>query len=952
MRIIELPPKTKSSEYAKLLNDIHSQGFFFIKASQPLQTTAGEEIRFADTLFRLDSSTWVILEGVIGQGSFGVVYKGTKKIKIERGFIGSYAAKLEQANQPIVVKQQFFNQVEDQQSLYEDIIEETNLLRNHEIKVFSPAQDRNGIYIAMEDCGQSFDDFLQERRTLTPKERISCALSILNEINLLQQKGTVHCDLKPENICVKVVSGRLQCILIDFGMSHRQGEIVKEGLGGTPAYIAPEQAALKAREVCENFQDLYALVGILARLFGCDDTLLAFKDRVFNVTGDLLQTSKEPYDFSSLWDGINVNEFDEIFKSDLLQVLQELSNPNPHSRPSLTVVIKFFTHAMIKYHSLQPEARANESSFQQRGFHHSDLSYYESIKHYYNSHQSVQAIDDYEPVERSIEASKKILIMDKKKLLKQVTIIYQGNNDRSFFDCLRSYTSWLARQNKILIANFSSSAEYRAQRESLLDTSKQIFQMISFTLSSGHQYLASLLLSLNSGEGLSEGSLEWLSTLPITHRGFLDEFTENRASQEQVKAEFEQLKLRVIESYMTCGILAKLMNIHNDLETFLPYQAQCSWRHNSPCSFEEVLRELEDKKEYLIDIDLSISTYKNVVKNQSDPIVSVTRGFVLEQCEQCSSLLRSRFNYQKGLIVSAAKASHFISQLNQTLQNPNQIDTIKGDYKSIRASLASFQRVNSLYARDLVSLFDREYIACHAKKTLLLFDTLIKRTETLETLLDVADFEETAKNTVEELFSLINSSETNYQEIFFEKLQGELNSNYNHLSYYFEGVLTYNQLKLLMLKTFKDKASSKSTLLNIPDLISSQNFEEDSKYCLRVLFKVSLFEKTAPLLNRITLVQPSSRINLFQKAYQSIFYNYFKQLIEKQAFEKFRLVMNAFYQYAENPSTDSYFHLETVIRAKHRNDDGKQGLRLLSALRLNDSAETNQIVACQVRRTG
>jgi serine/threonine protein kinase len=83
---------------------------------------------------------------------------------------------------------------------------------------------------------------LSDRRTFTPIEIQTIALSLLEILVFLQQHmpPIFHRDIKPENI---LVDDRHQAYLIDFGLARieRQEVAVSSMVAGTPGFMAPEE---------------------------------------------------------------------------------------------------------------------------------------------------------------------------------------------------------------------------------------------------------------------------------------------------------------------------------------------------------------------------------------------------------------------------------------------------------------------------------------------------------------------------------------------------------------------------------------------------------------------------------------------------------------------------------------------------------------------------------------
>ena len=110
--------------------------------------------------------------------------------------------------------------------------------------------------------GEALSAILARERRLSSKRIVEIATAICEGLSAAHEAGVVHRDLKPDNVLV-AKDGRV--VITDFGIARafEPGSATKtQGLPvGTPAYMAPEQAA--ADPHVDHRADIYA-VGALA----------------------------------------------------------------------------------------------------------------------------------------------------------------------------------------------------------------------------------------------------------------------------------------------------------------------------------------------------------------------------------------------------------------------------------------------------------------------------------------------------------------------------------------------------------------------------------------------------------------------------------------------------------------------------------------------------------------
>src|SRR5262249_36535156 len=115
--------------------------------------------------------------------------------------------------------------------------------------------------------GQSLAKRLGENgRYEDVREAVAGGRPILGAPEALHSHGIIHRDLKPGNILIEP-GGR--AILTDFGLARPEGDaehLTSEGaIVGTPAYMAPEQAAGQSERI-GPWTDLYSLGVVLYRM--------------------------------------------------------------------------------------------------------------------------------------------------------------------------------------------------------------------------------------------------------------------------------------------------------------------------------------------------------------------------------------------------------------------------------------------------------------------------------------------------------------------------------------------------------------------------------------------------------------------------------------------------------------------------------------------------------------
>ena len=196
----------------------------------------------------------------LAEGGMGVVYEG-QHAKIGR--LGAIK----------VLKLEFCRSEEVVERFYQEARAVNSIRHENIVDIYDFGRDPYGrVYFVMEYLeGEPLSARLR-RGALGWPEAFTILEQTLRALKAAHDKGFVHRDLKPDNIWLKYVDGRIQVKLLDFGIAKLVGtdspreKLTQTGsVIGTPHYMSPEQ--INGSRSVDHRTDIYALGVITYEMF-------------------------------------------------------------------------------------------------------------------------------------------------------------------------------------------------------------------------------------------------------------------------------------------------------------------------------------------------------------------------------------------------------------------------------------------------------------------------------------------------------------------------------------------------------------------------------------------------------------------------------------------------------------------------------------------------------------
>ena len=189
------------------------------------------------------------IEGVLGQGGFGITYLGIdelheKKVAIKEFFPQGIVTRNIEYQDTVTVT--FVGEKDNYEKGKERFLKEARTMAKFSkdegiVKALDFFEINNTAYIVMEYLeGITLKQYLRENQRIAPEDLIELLVPLIESLDEIHSQGMIHRDISPDNIMV-LPDGRIK--LMDFGAARDYTEFGEKSLSIVlkPGYAPPEQ---------------------------------------------------------------------------------------------------------------------------------------------------------------------------------------------------------------------------------------------------------------------------------------------------------------------------------------------------------------------------------------------------------------------------------------------------------------------------------------------------------------------------------------------------------------------------------------------------------------------------------------------------------------------------------------------------------------------------------------
>lgn len=219
------------------------------------------------------------IEGLLGRGGMGVVYRATDTQLDEVVAIKTLPASAMNTSS------------EDVERFKREIRLARKITHRNVLRTFDYGEAEGFYFISMEFVkGYALADMLEETGHLAPRVALGVARQICRGLEAAHEQGIIHRDIKPQNV---LIDHKGEVKLMDFGIARAQeaDAMTQQGMiVGTPHYMSPEQVQGKP---LDPRSDVYAM-GVLIYEMLCGVRPFNASSLTGVLTAHITETPKAP----------------------------------------------------------------------------------------------------------------------------------------------------------------------------------------------------------------------------------------------------------------------------------------------------------------------------------------------------------------------------------------------------------------------------------------------------------------------------------------------------------------------------------------------------------------------------------------------------------------------------------------------------------------------------------